>query len=211
MMWYRSHRFDCLSGCTAQCSSPLWEPASSILGTKDVRRKWGSTGVLAQASPGALQGTRSPAGMKAGGWLAPGLPRQGGVCWVLPGEAHGRFQCSLALSVTFCYLCLEGVCILSVNQINVCILQPCGCCILVCCIWVVFGSCFNKDYWGPSLSVGKVESCLKLQSCFPPHRSSQLYFPALFCLCPGRSTPTCTDISLSLIFPLHNPHLFCIT
>lgn len=179
-----------------------------LLFWEHVRRKWGSAGVLLGlcGARGALLGWRQEADSRA--------------CWgreedVLGAARWGTWQVPVQLGH---FLWLSAACVWKecasclFHQINVCILQPCGCCILVWCVCAVFCSCFSKDYWGPSLSVGKVESGQKLQSCFPPRRSSQLYFPPVFCLCPGRNTPTCTDVSLSLslFFPLQNPHLFCI-
>lgn len=188
MMWYRSHQFDCL-----WLQQPPVRTCCFYFGSKRCQEEMG---VLAQASPGTLQGMRSPAGMKAGGWLQ-GWPGQGGGCVRCCQVRHmAGSSAAWPLSVAFCCLCLEGFC-----------------CISVWCVCVVLSSCFNKDYWGPSLGVGKVESCQKLQSCFPPQRSTQLYFPPLFCLCTGRNTPTRPDISLSLslFFPPQNPDLFCIT
>lgn len=83
-----------------------------------------------------------------------------------------------------------------------------------------FGSHFNKDYWGPSLGVGKVASCqfeaavplpLFLLLRFPQVFSSQLYSPSLP-RAQERSTPTCFELSLSLFLPLptQTPRLFCI-
>lgn len=60
MMWYRSHQFDCL-----WLQQPPVRTCCFYFGSKRCQEEMG---VLAQASPGTLQGMRSPAGMKAGGW-----------------------------------------------------------------------------------------------------------------------------------------------
>lgn len=152
-----------------------------------------------------LCGHRSPTGVKAGGWLQASLGQGGGCvrCWgtqQLPVQPGPFLWLSATCVWKECPSCLF-------HQINVCIYSRVAAAFWCDVVLWFFGSYFNKDFWGPSLGVGKVESCLKLQSCFPPRRSSQLYIPPLFCLCPGRNTPTCTDISLSLFFPKSSPIL----
>lgn len=84
-------------------------------------------------------------------------------------------------------------------------------------IWI--GSGFNTDYWGPSVDVGKVESC-QLEAAVPvpssslipsPYSfSSHLYSPSIPCLCPGKQHTN----SLASLFtppaPLQNPCYFSL-
>lgn len=188
----------CLSGCGVRhgelhhCppQSALQEP---VLGTNCIGKKCCSMGELAKGLPGTLRGTESPDGMQAGGWCQ-GLLGQGGGCvwWCQAGNTEG-FSTEWLLSVAFCCLFLEGAFILSV---------PSDECLCFTTLWLLhfggmcscaFGSHFNKDYWGPSLVVGKVESCqfeaavplpLFLLLPFPQIFSSQLYSPSLPRVCP---------------------------
>lgn len=145
-MWYRSHWLDRVSEwlpCSMQ-QRPM-RTCFFYFGNS-ARRKWGSAGVLAQASPETVRHEEPCWG--EGRSVTLGLSRAGRrMCSVLPGEAHGRFHCSLA---TFCGFLLlvfgRSECASCLfHQINVCILQPYGCCILVWCVGVFFGSWFNKD------------------------------------------------------------------